>query len=68
MHQCHVFVVPLLNVVAGAGYGSIIPDAPHAESHARTQEISEAVGKLVEQYRCNEQGNELTSNQWICTS
>ncbi|KAL6641179.1 hypothetical protein ACP70R_019360 [Stipagrostis hirtigluma subsp. patula] len=34
----------------GAGYGSIIPDAPNADSHPLTQAMAETVGKLVEQY------------------
>ncbi|XP_078161612.1 putative methionine--tRNA ligase [Carex rostrata] len=35
---------------AGAGYDSIIPDAPNAESHQLTKTLAENVGKLVEQY------------------
>ncbi|XP_010527469.1 PREDICTED: methionine--tRNA ligase, cytoplasmic-like isoform X2 [Tarenaya hassleriana] len=35
---------------AGQGYGSVIPDAPGAESHPLTNSMAEKVGKLVEQY------------------
>lgn len=35
---------------SGAGYGSIIPDAPHAQSHPLTKDLGEKVGKLVDQY------------------
>ncbi|KAJ4755990.1 Methionine--tRNA ligase [Rhynchospora pubera] len=35
---------------AGAGYDSIIPDAPNVESHQLTKTLAENVGKLVEQY------------------
>ncbi|XP_072954833.1 probable methionine--tRNA ligase isoform X1 [Typha angustifolia] len=35
---------------AGAGYDSIIPDAPHAESHQLTKLLAENVGKLIDQY------------------
>ncbi|CAD6242541.1 unnamed protein product [Miscanthus lutarioriparius] len=35
---------------AGAGYDSIIPDAPGAESHPSTSDIAEKVSKSVEQY------------------
>ncbi|KAG2661258.1 probable methionine--tRNA ligase [Panicum virgatum] len=35
---------------AGAGYDSIIPDAPGAESHPSTSELAEKTSKRVEQY------------------
>uniref|UniRef100_A0A0C9S8I2 methionine--tRNA ligase n=1 Tax=Wollemia nobilis TaxID=56998 RepID=A0A0C9S8I2_9CONI len=35
---------------SGQGYGSIVPDAPNAETHKLTAELGERVGKLVEQY------------------
>lgn len=47
------FVNRVLSFIAkpsGQGYGSIIPDAPTAESHPLTKALSEKVGKLVEQY------------------
>ncbi|GKV52687.1 hypothetical protein SLEP1_g59258 [Rubroshorea leprosula] len=34
----------------GRGYGSIIPDAPAAESHPSTKTLAEQVGKCVEEY------------------
>ncbi|XP_022733672.1 methionine--tRNA ligase, cytoplasmic-like isoform X1 [Durio zibethinus] len=47
------FINRVLSFIAkppGQGYGSIIPDAPTAESHPLTKTLSEKVGKLVEQY------------------
>ncbi|KAK8518561.1 hypothetical protein V6N12_017707 [Hibiscus sabdariffa] len=47
------FINRVLSFIAkppGQGYGSIIPDAPNAESHPLTKALSEKVGKLVEQY------------------
>ncbi|XP_074571244.1 putative methionine--tRNA ligase isoform X1 [Curcuma longa] len=47
------FVNRVLSFIAkpeGAGYGSIIPDAPHAQSHPLTKDLGEKVGKLVDQY------------------
>ncbi|XVF65270.1 hypothetical protein PTKIN_Ptkin09bG0234000 [Pterospermum kingtungense] len=47
------FVNRVLSFVAkppGQGYGSIIPDAPTAESHTLTKALSEKIGKHVEQY------------------
>ncbi|VAI13597.1 unnamed protein product [Triticum turgidum subsp. durum] len=35
---------------AGAGYDSIIPDAPNAESHTLTNALAEKTNKWVEQY------------------
>ncbi|XP_006656115.2 probable methionine--tRNA ligase [Oryza brachyantha] len=35
---------------AGAGYDSIIPDAPNAESHPLTKALAEKTNKWVEQY------------------
>jgi methionyl-tRNA synthetase len=32
------------------GYGSIIPDAPGADSHPLTKKLAGEVGKYVEQY------------------
>ena len=32
------------------GYGSVIPDAPGAESHPLTQSLAEKVGKFVKEY------------------
>ncbi|XP_048235530.1 probable methionine--tRNA ligase [Ricinus communis] len=32
------------------GYGSIVPDAPNADSHPRTKKLAEDVGKLLGQY------------------
>jgi hypothetical protein len=37
-------------ISVGAGYDSIIPDAPGAESHPSTSDIAEKVSKSVEQY------------------
>lgn len=37
-------------ISVGAGYDSIIPDAPGAESHPSTSVIAEKVSKSVEQY------------------
>ncbi|KQJ97478.1 hypothetical protein BRADI_3g31100v3 [Brachypodium distachyon] len=47
------FVNRVLSFIAkpeGAGYSSIIPDAPNADSHPLSQSLAETVGKLVEQY------------------
>ncbi|KAJ4904487.1 putative methionine--tRNA ligase [Raphanus sativus] len=47
------FVNRVLSFIAKpepAGYGSIIPDAPGAESHPLTKSLAEKVGKLVEEY------------------
>ncbi|XP_030533847.1 probable methionine--tRNA ligase [Rhodamnia argentea] len=47
------FVNRVLSFIAkpsGLGYGSVIPDAPGADSHSLTVELAEKVGKLVEQY------------------
>ncbi|CAH2079389.1 unnamed protein product [Thlaspi arvense] len=47
------FVNRVLSFIAKpepAGYGSVIPDAPGAESHPLTQSLAEKVGSLVEQY------------------
>ncbi|GLU08690.1 hypothetical protein SLE2022_255870 [Rubroshorea leprosula] len=47
------FINRVLSFIAkptGQGYGSIIPDAPGAESHHLTKTLAEKVGKYVEQY------------------
>ncbi|XP_031504508.1 probable methionine--tRNA ligase [Nymphaea colorata] len=47
------FIHRVLSFVAkreGEGYGSIVPDAPDAESHALTKKFGDTVGDLVEQY------------------
>ncbi|WOL18617.1 putative methionine--tRNA ligase isoform X1 [Canna indica] len=47
------FVNRVLSFIAkpeGAGYNSIIPDAPDAESHKLTRDLGEKVGNLVDQY------------------
>ncbi|CAL2241031.1 unnamed protein product [Prunus armeniaca] len=47
------FINRVLSFVAkpsGQGYGSIIPDAPRAESDLLTEKLAEKVGKYVEQY------------------
>ncbi|VVA39114.1 PREDICTED: aminoacyl tRNA [Prunus dulcis] len=47
------FINRVLSFVAkpsGQGYGSIIPDAPSAESDLLTEKLAEEVGKYVEQY------------------
>ncbi|KAK9942904.1 hypothetical protein M0R45_008547 [Rubus argutus] len=47
------FINRVLSFVAkpsGQGYGSIIPDAPHAVSDPLTEKLAEKVGKCVEQY------------------
>lgn len=36
--------------IAGAGYGSIIPDASNPQSQQLTKYLGEKVGKLVDQY------------------
>ncbi|KAG7653837.1 Methionyl/Leucyl tRNA synthetase [Arabidopsis suecica] len=43
-------VVSFIAKPENAGYGSIIPDAPGAESHQLTMSLSEKVGNLVEEY------------------
>lgn len=47
------FVNRVLSFIAkpkGRGYGSVVPDAPGAESHCLTKTLAERVGKYVEQY------------------
>ncbi|XP_038983352.1 probable methionine--tRNA ligase isoform X1 [Phoenix dactylifera] len=47
------FINRVLSFIAkppGAGYDSVIPDAPDAESHQLTKSLAEKVGKLVDQY------------------
>ncbi|XP_019100049.1 PREDICTED: methionine--tRNA ligase, cytoplasmic-like [Camelina sativa] len=47
------FVNRVLSFIArpeNAGYGSVIPDAPGAESHHLTMLLAEKVGNLVEEY------------------
>ncbi|KAK6914322.1 Methionyl/Leucyl tRNA synthetase [Dillenia turbinata] len=47
------FINRVLSFIAkptGSGYGSVIPDAPGAESHPLTATLAEKVGKYVEQY------------------
>ncbi|XP_017249974.1 probable methionine--tRNA ligase isoform X3 [Daucus carota subsp. sativus] len=47
------FVNRVLSFIAkpkGRGYGSIVPDAPGAETHCPTKALAERVGKYVEQY------------------
>ncbi|PQQ21617.1 putative methionine--tRNA ligase isoform X1 [Prunus yedoensis var. nudiflora] len=47
------FINRVLSFVAkpsGQGYGSVIPDAPSAESDPLTEKLAEKVGKYVEQY------------------
>ncbi|XP_021894266.1 methionine--tRNA ligase, cytoplasmic [Carica papaya] len=47
------FINRVLSFIAkssGQGYGSVIPDAPGAESHPSTCKLAEKVGKHVEQY------------------
>ncbi|GAB4844078.1 hypothetical protein Ancab_014042 [Ancistrocladus abbreviatus] len=47
------FINRVLSFIAkpsGQGYGSVVPDASGAESHALTQTLYEKVGKHVEQY------------------
>ncbi|XP_031379434.1 methionine--tRNA ligase, cytoplasmic [Punica granatum] len=47
------FINRVLSFIAkppGLGYGSVVPDAPGAESHALTANLAEKVGKFVDQY------------------
>ncbi|KAG6574842.1 Methionine--tRNA ligase, cytoplasmic, partial [Cucurbita argyrosperma subsp. sororia] len=47
------FIHRVLSFIAkplGQGYGSIIPDAPNADSHGLTLGLAEKVGKYVDQY------------------
>uniref|UniRef100_A0ACD5ZRK6 Uncharacterized protein n=1 Tax=Avena sativa TaxID=4498 RepID=A0ACD5ZRK6_AVESA len=47
------FINRVLSFIAkpeGAGYGSIIPEAPNAGKHALSQSLAETTGKLVGQY------------------
>ncbi|WCJ33171.1 Methionine--tRNA ligase cytoplasmic [Euphorbia peplus] len=47
------FINRVLSFIAkpsGTGYGSVIPDAPNADSHPLTKKLAEEVGKYVEQY------------------
>ncbi|KAL0773138.1 hypothetical protein Bca101_038289 [Brassica carinata] len=47
------FVNRVLSFIAKpepSGYGSVIPDAPGAESHPLTQSLAEKVGKFVKEY------------------
>ncbi|KAJ8774288.1 hypothetical protein K2173_009719 [Erythroxylum novogranatense] len=47
------FINRVLSFIAkpsGAGYGSIVPDAPGADSHTLTKKLTEEVDKHLEQY------------------
>lgn len=47
------FINRVLSFIAkpeGAGYGSIIPEAPNANTHPLSQSLAETVGNLIEQY------------------
>ncbi|XP_031483843.1 probable methionine--tRNA ligase [Nymphaea colorata] len=47
------FIHRVLSFIAkpsGEGYGSIVPDAPDADSHILTKRFGDTVGNLVEQY------------------
>ncbi|GJN20536.1 hypothetical protein PR202_gb07927 [Eleusine coracana subsp. coracana] len=47
------FINRVLSFIAkpeGTGYGSIIPDAPNAESHTLTQQLAKDIGDTVEKY------------------
>ncbi|KAI3895672.1 hypothetical protein MKW98_025463 [Papaver atlanticum] len=47
------FINRVLSFIAkpsGIGYGSIVPDAPNAESHSLTKALAEKAGNYVEQY------------------
>lgn len=47
------FINRVLSFIAkpeGAGYGSIVPEAPNADKHSLSQSLAETTGKLVEQY------------------
>ncbi|CAL5054560.1 unnamed protein product [Urochloa decumbens] len=53
VHNLGNFINRVLSFVAkpaGAGYGSIIPDAPGAESHPSTSELADKINKRVDQY------------------
>lgn len=53
LHICLDLVTNLLTFCypwTGRGYGSIVPDAPGAETHCPTKALAERVGKYVEQY------------------
>lgn len=60
VHSKHLYFNASLNLVTilltffqsltGRGYGSIVPDAPGAETHCLTKTLAEKVGKYVEQY------------------
>ncbi|XP_037466909.1 probable methionine--tRNA ligase [Triticum dicoccoides] len=47
------FIYRVLSFIAkpeGAGYGSIIPEAPNADIHPLSQSLAETVGNLIQQY------------------
>ncbi|KAM3212976.1 hypothetical protein ACQJBY_065784 [Aegilops geniculata] len=47
------FTYRVLSFIAkpeGAGYGSIIPEAPNADIHPLSQSLAETVGNLIQQY------------------
>lgn len=47
------FINRVLSFIAkesGLGYGSIIPDAPNAESHLLTKTLGDKIGDYVDQY------------------
>ncbi|CAL5019371.1 unnamed protein product [Urochloa decumbens] len=53
VHNLGNFINRVLSFVAkpaGSGYGSIIPDAPGAESHPSTSELADKISKRVDQY------------------
>lgn len=45
-----LYLLMVLHLSTGLGYGSVIPDAPEAESHPLTQTLAGKVGRFVEQY------------------
>ncbi|CAN6246245.1 unnamed protein product [Urochloa humidicola] len=53
VHNLGNFINRVLSFIAkpaGAGYGSIIPDAPGAASHPSTSELADKTSKRVDQY------------------
>ncbi|XP_037460168.1 probable methionine--tRNA ligase [Triticum dicoccoides] len=47
------FIYRVLSFIAkpeGAGYGSIIPEAPNADIHPLSQSLAETIGNLIQQY------------------
>jgi hypothetical protein len=49
IHDSSLFLFDI-SVFVGAGYDSVVPDAPNASTHPLTKTLAEKTSKWVEQY------------------